>query len=106
MYSRGARILDGAFMTQDLSFRATNSETAMTVSSVSIADPYVLLMMTDGSIQLLVGGKLIMSAVFFYYIHSGLYSICVDSYGFMFCVYVVISTAKRISKVCTSFLII
>lgn len=56
MYSRGARILDGAFMTQDLSFKATNSEAAMTVSSVSIADPYVLLMMTDGSIQLLVGG--------------------------------------------------
>ncbi|KAJ0713950.1 putative cleavage/polyadenylation specificity factor, A subunit [Helianthus annuus] len=55
VYSRGARILDGAFMTQDLSFRATNSEAAMTVSSVSIADPYVLLMMTDGSIQLLVG---------------------------------------------------
>lgn len=55
VYSRGARILDGAFMTQDLSFRATNSEAPMTVSSVSIADPYVLLMMTDGSIQLLVG---------------------------------------------------
>ncbi|KAI3817931.1 hypothetical protein L1987_11731 [Smallanthus sonchifolius] len=55
VYSRGARILDGAFMTQDLTFRATNSEAAMTVSSVSIADPYVLLMMTDGSIQLLVG---------------------------------------------------
>ncbi|KAI3735197.1 hypothetical protein L6452_14687 [Arctium lappa] len=60
VYSRGARILDGAFMTQDLSFRATNSEAATNsqnsaVSSVSIADPYVLLMMTDGSIQLLVG---------------------------------------------------
>ncbi|KAL8217962.1 hypothetical protein R6Q57_021335, partial [Mikania cordata] len=55
VYPRGARILDGAFMTQDLSFRATNSEASMTVSSVSIADPYVLLMMTDGSIQLLVG---------------------------------------------------
>ncbi|XP_076921796.1 cleavage and polyadenylation specificity factor subunit 1-like isoform X1 [Bidens hawaiensis] len=55
VYSRGARILDGAFMTQDLTFRATNSEAALTVSSVSIADPYVLLMMTDGSIQLLVG---------------------------------------------------
>lgn len=61
MYSRGARILDGAFMTQDLTFRATNSEAALTVSSVSIADPYVLLMMTDGSIQLLVGGTFIMA---------------------------------------------
>ncbi|GJT05831.1 cleavage and polyadenylation specificity factor subunit 1 isoform X1 [Tanacetum coccineum] len=58
VYSRGARILDGAFMTQDLNFRATNSEAAMTVSSVSIADPYVLLMMTDGTIQLLVGGTI------------------------------------------------
>ncbi|XP_071686240.1 cleavage and polyadenylation specificity factor subunit 1 isoform X2 [Rutidosis leptorrhynchoides] len=55
VYARGARILDGAFMTQDITFPATNSEAPMTVSSVSIADPYVLLMMTDGSIQLLVG---------------------------------------------------
>ncbi|KAI8564669.1 hypothetical protein RHMOL_Rhmol03G0199400 [Rhododendron molle] len=60
VFARGARILDGAFMTQDLSFRAPNSEAAagsetLTVSSVAIADPYVLLKMTDGSIQLLVG---------------------------------------------------
>ncbi|XP_058204748.1 cleavage and polyadenylation specificity factor subunit 1 isoform X2 [Rhododendron vialii] len=60
VFARGARILDGAFMTQDLSFRAPNSEAGagsetLTVSSVAIADPYVLLKMTDGSIQLLVG---------------------------------------------------
>jgi cleavage and polyadenylation specificity factor subunit 1 len=56
VYARGARILDGAFMTQDLGFKAPNSESeSSTVSSVSIADPYVLLRMTDGSIQLLVG---------------------------------------------------
>uniref|UniRef100_A0A5B6ZUE1 Cleavage and polyadenylation specificity factor 160 kDa subunit n=2 Tax=Davidia involucrata TaxID=16924 RepID=A0A5B6ZUE1_DAVIN len=60
VFARGARILDGAFMTQDLSFKAPNSESgsgseSSTVSSVSIADPYVLLRMTDGSIQLLVG---------------------------------------------------
>ncbi|KAL4574864.1 hypothetical protein LXL04_021704 [Taraxacum kok-saghyz] len=61
VYSRGARILDGAFMTQELNFKPANSSEAATspssssVSSVSIADPYVLLMMTDGSIQLLVG---------------------------------------------------
>ncbi|XP_052191714.1 cleavage and polyadenylation specificity factor subunit 1 isoform X2 [Diospyros lotus] len=60
VFARGARILDGAFMTQDLSFRAPNSESAvvsesLTVSSVSIADPFVLLRMTDGSVQLLVG---------------------------------------------------
>ncbi|GAB4826000.1 hypothetical protein Ancab_008868 [Ancistrocladus abbreviatus] len=60
VYARGARILDGSFMTQDLSFGASNSEPGsgsetLTVSSVSIADPYVLLRMNDGSIQLLVG---------------------------------------------------
>lgn len=48
-------------MTQDLSFGTPNSESGSgsegsTVLSVSIADPYVLLHMTDGSIQLLVGG--------------------------------------------------
>lgn len=62
IYARGARILDGAFMSQeDLNFKVQNSETSSgpetsIVSSVSIADPYVLLKMTDGSIQLLVGG--------------------------------------------------
>lgn len=59
MYANGARILDGAFMTQELSFKAQNSDSAsesQTVLSVSIADPYVLLRMIDGSIQLLVGG--------------------------------------------------
>lgn len=60
VYARGVRILDGAFMTQDLSLKAASSEAgsgseSSTVSSVSIADPYVLLRMTDGSIQLLVG---------------------------------------------------
>ncbi|XP_057475744.1 LOW QUALITY PROTEIN: cleavage and polyadenylation specificity factor subunit 1-like [Actinidia eriantha] len=60
VFARGARILDGAFMTQDLNFRAPNSESGsssetLTVSSVSIADPFVLLRMTDGTIQLLVG---------------------------------------------------
>ncbi|PSR93371.1 Cleavage and polyadenylation specificity factor subunit like [Actinidia chinensis var. chinensis] len=60
VFTRGARILDGAFMTQDLNFRAPNSESGsssetLTVSSVSIADPFVLLRMTDGTIQLLVG---------------------------------------------------
>lgn len=61
IFARGARILDGAFMTQDLSLKSSNTETSVasdgaTVSSVSIADPYVLLKMNDGSIQLLVGG--------------------------------------------------
>ncbi|XP_011101138.1 cleavage and polyadenylation specificity factor subunit 1 isoform X1 [Sesamum indicum] len=60
IYARGARILDGAFMTQELAFKSSNSEAGAgsdgtIVSSVSIADPYVLLRMVDGSIQLLVG---------------------------------------------------
>ncbi|KAL6503846.1 hypothetical protein OROGR_025769 [Orobanche gracilis] len=59
IFAHGARILDGAFMTQELNFKSPNSETAASegtiVSSVSIADPYVLLRMSDGSIQILVG---------------------------------------------------
>lgn len=60
VFARGARILDGSFMTQDVSFGAPNIESgsaseSLTVSSVSIVDPYVLLRMSDGSIQLLVG---------------------------------------------------
>ncbi|XP_057952334.1 cleavage and polyadenylation specificity factor subunit 1 isoform X2 [Malania oleifera] len=60
VFARGARILDGSFLTQDLSFGASTSESGsnsenFSVSSVSIADPYVLLRMTDGTVQLLVG---------------------------------------------------
>ncbi|XP_059449657.1 cleavage and polyadenylation specificity factor subunit 1 isoform X2 [Corylus avellana] len=60
VFEHGARILDGSFMTQDLNFGVPNSESgsapeSSTVLSVSIADPYVLLRMTDGSIRLLVG---------------------------------------------------
>ncbi|KAJ4835898.1 hypothetical protein Tsubulata_006157 [Turnera subulata] len=59
VFERGARILDGSFMTQDLSFGSSNSEsgpgTDTTVAYVSIADPYVLIRMSDGSIRLLVG---------------------------------------------------
>ncbi|KAF2311761.1 hypothetical protein GH714_026561 [Hevea brasiliensis] len=60
VFERGARILDGSFMTQNLSFGSSNSESgsgseSSTVLSVSIADPYVLIRMTDGSIRLLIG---------------------------------------------------
>jgi hypothetical protein len=63
VFERGARILDGSFMTQELNFGAPNSESgsgseSSTVLSVSIADPYVLLSMSDGSIRLLIGGML------------------------------------------------
>ncbi|CAH2070334.1 unnamed protein product [Thlaspi arvense] len=60
VFEHGARILDGSFMNQELIFGAPNSESnsgseSSTVSTVSIADPYVLLRMTDDSIRLLVG---------------------------------------------------
>lgn len=62
VYARGARILDGSFMTQELNFGPNSGESgsgsdSVYVSAVSIADPYVLLKMSDGSIQLLVGGN-------------------------------------------------
>lgn len=60
IYARGARILDGSYMTQELNFGPNSTESgsgtdSVTVSAVSIADPFVLLKMSDGSIQLLVG---------------------------------------------------
>ncbi|KAL0902907.1 hypothetical protein M5K25_028407 [Dendrobium thyrsiflorum] len=60
IFARGARILDGSYMTQELPFGVHNSDhssspDSCTVSSASIADPYVLLKMVDGSIQLLIG---------------------------------------------------
>ncbi|PKA60062.1 Cleavage and polyadenylation specificity factor subunit 1 [Apostasia shenzhenica] len=60
IFSRGARILDGSYMTQELAFGVNDSDhysstDSFTVSSASIADPYVLIKMVDGSIQLLVG---------------------------------------------------
>lgn len=62
VYERGARILDGSFMTQELSFSSSNSESNSgseipVALSVSIADPFVMLRMSNGSIRLLVGGK-------------------------------------------------
>ncbi|WOL10817.1 cleavage and polyadenylation specificity factor subunit 1 isoform X1 [Canna indica] len=60
IFARGARILDGSYMTQELTFGVHSSDLSSTsdaplVACVSIADPYVLLKMTDGSLQLLVG---------------------------------------------------
>lgn len=57
-------------MTQELNFGGHNSDSTTNselsaVVSVSIADPYVLLKMTDGSIQLLVGGIIAEFNVFF-----------------------------------------
>ncbi|XP_008791964.2 cleavage and polyadenylation specificity factor subunit 1 isoform X2 [Phoenix dactylifera] len=60
IFAHGARILDGSYMTQELNFGGHNSDSTTNselsaVASVSIADPFILLKMTDGSIQLLVG---------------------------------------------------
>jgi cleavage and polyadenylation specificity factor subunit 1 len=61
VYAKGARVLDGSFMTQELNFSMHTSESSsssepLAAASASIADPYVLLKMGDGSIRLLVGG--------------------------------------------------
>jgi len=54
-------VLDGSFMTQELNFTMHSSESSLTseplaAASASIADPYVLLKMVDGTVRLLVGG--------------------------------------------------
>jgi cleavage and polyadenylation specificity factor subunit 1 len=54
-------VLDGSFMTQELNFSMHTSESSLSseplaAASASIADPYVLLKMGDGSIRLLIGG--------------------------------------------------
>lgn len=59
VFEHGLRILNGSSMTQELSLAAPNPEPgseSCLVSTVSIADPYVLLKMSDGSIRLLSGG--------------------------------------------------
>jgi cleavage and polyadenylation specificity factor subunit 1 len=56
-------VLDGSFMTQELTFTMHSSESSLSseplaATSASIADPYVLLKMVDGTIRLLIGGML------------------------------------------------
>ncbi|KAL6653028.1 hypothetical protein ACP70R_011953 [Stipagrostis hirtigluma subsp. patula] len=57
IYAKGARVLDGSFMTQELNFTSELSLTSepLAAASASVADPYVLLKMVDGTIRLLVG---------------------------------------------------
>ncbi|KAF8646672.1 hypothetical protein HU200_065721 [Digitaria exilis] len=60
VYANGARVLDGSFMTQELNFTMHTSESSLSseplaAASASIADPYVLLKMVDGTIRLLIG---------------------------------------------------
>ena len=61
VYAQAVRILDGGYMTHELCIEVPNDDTSsssdnVVVLSMSIRDPYVLLMMTNGSIQLIVGG--------------------------------------------------
>ncbi|KAI4363631.1 hypothetical protein MLD38_019823 [Melastoma candidum] len=61
VFEHGLRVLNGSSMTQELSLAAPNPEPSSEsclVSTVSIADPYVLLKMSDGSIRLLGGDPL------------------------------------------------
>ncbi|KAH7436763.1 hypothetical protein KP509_05G035200 [Ceratopteris richardii] len=63
VFSRGVRLLDGAYMTQELRIegappQADDGSSALesiSVAYASIVDPYVLLKMTDGSLQLVTG---------------------------------------------------
>lgn len=64
VYERGLRLLDGAKMTQDLSIVSAKLEgnvgqsDNLQVVGASIADPYVVLLITDGTVQLVVGGTI------------------------------------------------
>ncbi|MCO5593054.1 hypothetical protein L7F22_047059 [Adiantum nelumboides] len=62
VFSRGVRLLDGAYMTQELRIEAPLSKIDgsskldnVSVTYASIVDPYVLLKMTDGTLQLVTG---------------------------------------------------
>lgn len=62
VYSRGVRLLDGAYMTQELRIEAPSLKADISsksenvcVAYASIVDPYVLLKMTDGTVQLVTG---------------------------------------------------
>lgn len=65
VFQNGLRLLDGAKMTQELLIDSRvvgygGPEVASNlVVEATIVDPYVLLKMTDGSLQLVVGGKFI-----------------------------------------------
>eukprot|EP00252_Welwitschia_mirabilis_P006620 TRINITY_DN1750_c0_g1_i1.p1 TRINITY_DN1750_c0_g1~~TRINITY_DN1750_c0_g1_i1.p1 ORF type:complete len:1015 (+),score=221.45 TRINITY_DN1750_c0_g1_i1:83-3046(+) len=56
IYERGLRLLDGQYMTQELLVGdATSGSENAVIATASIVDPYALLKMTDGSLQLVVG---------------------------------------------------
>ncbi|KAJ7555735.1 hypothetical protein O6H91_05G052500 [Diphasiastrum complanatum] len=62
VYARGVRLLDGAVMTQDLQIEhilsdsdSVKKDAATAIAFATIADPFILLQMTDGNIKLIVG---------------------------------------------------
>lgn len=79
-------MLDGSFMTQELNFTMHTSESSLSseplaAASASIADPYVLLKMVDGTIRLLIGGML-------YVYPLVLVVICFFFHASLFCTYI------------------
>ena len=66
VYQTGVRLLDGAKMTQELLFTSLKLEGVPDLPSnlaveATIADPFVLLKMADGSLQLIIGGMIVIS---------------------------------------------
>jgi cleavage and polyadenylation specificity factor subunit 1 len=71
VFQNGLRLLDGAKMTQELLLESPQSENAgaevasNVVVEAAIADPFVLLKMSDSSLQLVVGGKFVVARKYF-----------------------------------------
>jgi len=67
VFQNGLRLLDGAKMTQELLIASAQVENGGAdvsrnlVTEATIADSFVLLKMTDGSLQLVVGGTYIVA---------------------------------------------
>lgn len=66
VYQTGVRLLDGAKMTQELLFTSPKLDGVPDLPSnlaveATIADPFVLLKMADGSLQLIIGGMIVIS---------------------------------------------
>lgn len=82
VFQNGLRLLDGAKMTQELLLVSSQPENAgAEVSSnpvveATIADPFVLLMMSDGNLQLAVGGKYVIALHLFSNLQDSLPSCC------------------------------
>ena len=87
VFQNGLRLLDGAKMTQELLLVSPQPENAAAevasnpVVEATIADPFVLLKMSDGNLQLVVGGKY---AVAFHILKSSRFFTFISSISFHF----------------------